>query len=114
MVESESLVGRRAQPAQRRWVTSIAIVVAVSGLLGIATYKHHSRSSQLGTRNSGSTQRTGDGHRPVIAVMPKAKGDPYLASAHAPVQKKAARELNVDLILGRANQSRRFTAERAR
>ncbi|HMF00520.1 MAG TPA: substrate-binding domain-containing protein [Terriglobia bacterium] len=36
-------------------------------------------------------------HRPVIAVMPKAKGDPYFVSARAGAE-DAARELGVDLI----------------
>jgi rhamnose transport system substrate-binding protein len=37
------------------------------------------------------------GHRPVIAVMPKAKGDPYFVSCRAGAE-EAARELGVDLI----------------
>ncbi len=36
-------------------------------------------------------------HRPVIAVMPKAKGDPYFVSARAGAE-EAARELGVELI----------------
>jgi rhamnose transport system substrate-binding protein len=36
-------------------------------------------------------------HRPVIAVMPKAKGDPYFVSARAGAE-EAAKELGVDLI----------------
>lgn len=36
-------------------------------------------------------------HRPVIAVMPKAKGDPYFISARAGAE-EAARQLGVDLI----------------
>ena len=36
-------------------------------------------------------------HRPVIAVMPKAKGDPYFVSCRAGAE-EAARDLNVDLI----------------
>jgi len=36
-------------------------------------------------------------HRPVIAVMPKAKGDPYFVSARAGAE-DASRELGVDLI----------------
>lgn len=38
-----------------------------------------------------------NGHRPVIAVMPKAKGDPYFVSCRAGAE-EAARELGVDLI----------------
>ena len=40
---------------------------------------------------------TATAHRPVIAVMPKAKGDPYFVSARAGAE-DAARELGVDLI----------------
>src|SRR6202040_4467915 len=39
----------------------------------------------------------GNLHRPVIAVMPKAKGDPYFVSCRAGAE-EAAKELNVDLI----------------
>ena len=37
------------------------------------------------------------GHRPVIAVMPKAKGDPYFVSCRVGAE-EAARELGIDLI----------------
>jgi rhamnose transport system permease protein len=37
------------------------------------------------------------GHRPVIAMMPKAKGDPYFVSARGGAE-EAAKELGVDLI----------------
>jgi rhamnose transport system substrate-binding protein len=40
---------------------------------------------------------TAAGHRPVIAVMPKAKGDPYFVSCRAGAE-EAARELGADLI----------------
>ena len=52
---------------------------------------------------SGTGSRQGIGttalkaHRPVIAVMPKAKGDPYFISARAGAE-EAARALDVDLI----------------
>jgi ABC-type sugar transport system substrate-binding protein len=36
-------------------------------------------------------------HRPVIAIMPKAKGDPYFVSCRAGAE-EAARELGIDLI----------------
>jgi ABC-type sugar transport system substrate-binding protein len=45
----------------------------------------------------GSSVATVTAHRPVIAVMPKAKGDPYFVSARAGAE-DAARELGVDLI----------------
>jgi rhamnose transport system permease protein len=46
---------------------------------------------------SGGTAGTAGGHRPVIAVMPKAKGDPYFVSCRAGAE-EAAREANVELI----------------
>jgi rhamnose transport system permease protein len=47
--------------------------------------------------STGSSPAVADLHRPVIAVMPKAKGDPYFVSARAGAE-DAARELGVDLI----------------
>jgi rhamnose transport system permease protein len=38
-----------------------------------------------------------NGHKPVIAMMPKAKGDPYFVSCRAGAE-EAAKELNVDFI----------------
>jgi len=40
---------------------------------------------------------TGSGHRPIIAMMPKAKGDPYFVSCRAGAE-EAANELGVELI----------------
>jgi len=55
-------------------------------------------------RTVGAGSRTSDGHPPpaalhrtVIAVMPKAKGDPYFVSCRAGAE-EAARELDVDLV----------------
>jgi rhamnose transport system permease protein len=49
-------------------------------------------------RSRGSARAaSGAGHRLTIAMMPKAKGDPYFVSARAGAV-EAARELNVDLI----------------
>lgn len=46
---------------------------------------------------AGVKSAAGEPHRPVIAVMPKAKGDPYFISARVGAE-EAARELGVDLI----------------
>jgi len=48
-------------------------------------------------RGSVGGAASGNTHRPVIAVMPKAKGDPYFLSARAGAE-EAAKELGVDLI----------------
>src|SRR5439155_1011710 len=52
--------------------------------------------SSLRTSSAGVTSPS-RAHRPVIAVMPKAKGDPYFVSCRAGAE-EAARELGVDLI----------------
>ena len=52
----------------------------------------------LGRATAGAAPAAGFvGHRPVIAVMPKAKGDPYFVSARAGAE-EAAQALGVDLI----------------
>lgn len=68
---------------------AIAVVVAVIATL-VSTHMHHPipTAANIGVRGL---------HRPVIAVMPKAKGDPYFVSARAGAE-QAARELGVDLI----------------
>jgi len=55
----------------------------------------HSLDRTAGGTGGGSAA-TG-GHRAVIAMMPKAKGDPYFVSCRAGAE-EAARELNVELI----------------
>ena len=59
----------------------------------------HSLKSPADTAgaNGASSGTPGAGHRPVIAVMPKAKGDPYFVSCRVGAE-EAARELGVDLI----------------
>jgi ABC-type sugar transport system substrate-binding protein len=54
------------------------------------------RSMEPGGRPAGGAVPAA-AHRPVIAVMPKAKGDPYFVSCRAGAE-EAARELGVDLI----------------
>ncbi|HLX42658.1 MAG TPA: substrate-binding domain-containing protein [Bryobacteraceae bacterium] len=51
----------------------------------------------LGRSNAPSTGTSAGAHRPVIAVMPKAKGDPYFVSVRSGAE-DAARELGVELI----------------
>jgi len=55
------------------------------------------RSLAPAARPSGGGLPAATGRRPVIAVMPKAKGDPYFVSCRAGAE-EAARELGVDLI----------------
>jgi rhamnose transport system permease protein len=55
------------------------------------------RSVNVGPRPGDGRPTATAGHRTVIAVMPKAKGDPYFVSCRAGAE-EAARELDVDLI----------------
>jgi rhamnose transport system substrate-binding protein len=80
--------------AQRRRIAlwagaavTIAILVAAFPIL----------YSRLVAGAGGSSIRGVKAHRLKIAVMPKAKGDPYFMSAHAGAE-EAARELHADLI----------------
>jgi rhamnose transport system permease protein len=72
--------------ARKRWVAAISSVLFVGALMVFATTH--------GTKTDNSIAVA---HRPVIAVMPKAKGDPYFVSARAGAE-EAARALGVDLI----------------
>lgn len=45
----------------------------------------------------GAAAESANGHKPVIAVMPKAKGDPYFASCRVGAE-EAAKELGVEMI----------------
>ena len=53
--------------------------------------------ARTGGRTSASAASVASANRPVIAMMPKAKGDPYFISCRAGAE-EAARELGVDLI----------------
>ena len=55
------------------------------------------RSVNTGTRPADGRPPAAAGHRTVIAVMPKAKGDPYFVSCRVGAE-EAARELDVDLV----------------
>ncbi len=70
------------------FATAISLAI-VAVLLSYGAFRHSNRSDKT------TTSRVG--HRPVIAVMPKAKGDPYFVSARAGAE-EAANELGVDLL----------------
>jgi rhamnose transport system substrate-binding protein len=71
-------------------------VILAGSLIVAATNVWLVRSVERAGGGSAPTAGTG-GHRPVIAVMPKAKGDPYFVSCRAGAE-EAAREANVELI----------------
>ncbi|RZU41067.1 substrate-binding domain-containing protein [Edaphobacter modestus] len=68
---------------------TILLAASACTLFAVVLVIHHLRSSR--------TSVSGQHHRPVIAVMPKAKGDPYFLSARAGAE-EAAQKLGVDLI----------------
>ena len=77
--------------ASRRRRTLAVVLPLLFVALLLAGYRfHQSRSADHGS----SAKRD---HRTLIAVMPKAKGDPYFVSARAGAE-EAAKELGVDLI----------------
>ena len=75
-------------------LTKQRMLLVVVALTAVTIAYVHFRSTSRQTSAGGGTTT---GHRTVIAVMPKAKGDPYFISARAGAE-EAARELNVDLI----------------
>jgi rhamnose transport system permease protein len=72
-------------------VIAAAIIVA-----GTNAWLVHSLGLAAGANRSSYSTST-RGKRPVIAMMPKAKGDPYFISCRAGAE-EAAKELDVDLI----------------
>jgi rhamnose transport system permease protein len=70
--------------------------ILAGSLIVAATNVWLVRSIERGGGSAGPAAGT-SGHRPVIAVMPKAKGDPYFVSCRAGAE-EAAREANVELI----------------
>jgi ribose/xylose/arabinose/galactoside ABC-type transport system permease subunit/ABC-type sugar transport system substrate-binding protein len=81
----------RRKSVQRIWGVLLLGVFTV-----VSTYlvNHRSFNPDNGTTTGAARTKA---HRPVIAVMPKAKGDPYFISAKAGAE-EAATELGVDLI----------------
>jgi rhamnose transport system permease protein len=74
--------------AKKHWIPLLGTGSIVAILLFTSALAAFKRAH----RNAGAFHR-----RPVIAVMPKAKGDPYFISARAGAE-QAAKELGVDLI----------------
>jgi rhamnose transport system permease protein len=54
-------------------------------------------TAATGSRSAAGPATTASGHRPVVAMMPKAKGDPYFISCRAGAE-EAAQALDVELI----------------
>jgi rhamnose transport system substrate-binding protein len=72
-----------------------SLMVAATNVWLVHSLKLYSLKPTADTGATGTP--AGAAHRPVIAVMPKAKGDPYFVSCRVGAE-EAARELGVDLI----------------
>lgn len=76
-------------------VLSGVILVAALIVAGSNWWLTRSLKEELKSRPSNTA--TGTGHKPVIALMPKAKGDPYFVSCKQGAE-EAAKELGVELL----------------
>jgi rhamnose transport system substrate-binding protein/rhamnose transport system permease protein len=85
-------------PVRNSQVAVICAAVIAGALIVAATniWLVRSLPSAIASR-PGASAAAGGTRRPVIAMMPKAKGDPYFVSCRAGAE-EAARELGVDLI----------------
>jgi rhamnose transport system substrate-binding protein len=87
-------------PMRNSQVAVLCGTILVGSLIVAATNLWLVRSIQSkapGPNAASASTMTGAAHRPVIAMMPKAKGDPYFVSCRKGAE-EAARELGVDLI----------------
>jgi rhamnose transport system permease protein len=72
-----------------------AVIAGALIVAGTNVWLVHSLGPRTAEASSGPATTTA--HRPVIAVMPKAKGDPYFVSVRGGAE-EAAKEFNVDMI----------------
>jgi rhamnose transport system permease protein len=82
-------------PMRNTQLAVLCSVILAGSLIVAATNVWLVRSIQPSA--PGAAAPAPAGHRPIIAVMPKAKGDPYFASCRLGAE-DAARDLGVDLI----------------
>src|SRR6266542_2347108 len=82
-------------------VAVLSVVILISALLvaGSNWMLVHSLRTQSasGSGSRGTNATTSEGHKTVIAMMPKAKGDPYFVSCRQGAE-EAARELGAELL----------------
>ena len=103
IITLDRLRSRRAKPeppptpATQRSLRKRRIVAAIAGSAVLALALIAMMHPGFGRYDTGQKNSSARTHRPVIAVMPKAKGDPYFISARAGAE-EAARSLDVDLI----------------
>ncbi len=80
-------------------LTILSVVILVAAVIVAATNWMSLRSLREDLKNPAGPQRaaTAPAHKPVIALMPKAKGDPYFVSCKQGAD-EAAKELGVELL----------------
>ncbi|MFL5620208.1 MAG: substrate-binding domain-containing protein [Gemmatimonadaceae bacterium] len=77
-----------------------ALIVAASNWMLVNSLRqelHGTMAATPGANVASATSTTSNGTRPVVALMPKAKGDPYFISARKGAD-SAAKSLNVELL----------------
>ncbi|HYW46901.1 MAG TPA: substrate-binding domain-containing protein [Bryobacteraceae bacterium] len=84
-------------PSMRNSQLAVLCAVVIAGSLIVAGSNIWLAHSLRPAGEAGTPASPQGGHRPVIAMMPKAKGDPYFVSCHAGGE-EAARETGVELI----------------
>jgi rhamnose transport system substrate-binding protein len=78
-------------------VAMLSAVILVAALLVAGSNWWSTRSLRQQLSGSGAATKTNSGRKPVIALMPKAKGDPYFVSCKQGAD-EAAKELGVELL----------------
>jgi rhamnose transport system permease protein len=88
---------RKPQPQERTPVKNSQVAVICACILASGFMVAASNWALVRSVTSKPASVVSGAHRPVIAVMPKAKGDPYFVSCRVGAEEAAA-ELNVELI----------------
>ncbi len=74
-----------------------ALIVAGSNWMLVRSVRDEARAGGVGPQSMTANGLTTNGKRAVVALMPKAKGDPYFISCKAGAE-EAAKELGVELL----------------
>jgi rhamnose transport system substrate-binding protein len=95
---AEALVSSEDEVTVKNSQVAVLCAAVIAGSLIVAgTNVWLVQSLAPGRRADSSGARTPAARRPVVAMMPKAKGDPYFVSCRAGAE-EAARDMGVDLI----------------
>lgn len=95
--QPHSIPSIEEEPPMRNTQLTVLCAVVLAGSLIVAGTNVWLVHSLQPSGSVASAPAVGGGHRPVIAVMPKAKGDPYFVSCRVGAE-EAAREAGVELI----------------